>query len=83
MSDEVWKRPEIESPCIKLCVIHPESRLCAGCYRSIEEIAAWSAMSTEARAAVMADLPQRAPSAPARRGGREGRRGRRGTGSGA
>jgi uncharacterized protein len=76
MADEVWKRAEIESPCVKLCVIHPESRLCMGCYRSIEEITAWSAMSPEARRAVMAELPARAPRVKgARRGGRAGRRG--------
>ena len=56
MSDEVWRRDEIESPCIKLCVVHPASRLCLGCYRSIEEIAAWSGMTPEARRAVMAEL---------------------------
>jgi uncharacterized protein len=76
MADEVWKRAEIESPCVKLCVIHPESRLCMGCYRSIDEITAWSAMSPEARRAVMAELPARAPRVKgARRGGRAGRRG--------
>ena len=24
--DEIWKRDEVESPCVKLCVIHPEAR---------------------------------------------------------
>jgi predicted Fe-S protein YdhL (DUF1289 family) len=74
MADEVWKRAEIESPCVKLCVVHPESRLCMGCYRSIDEITAWSAMSPEARRVVMAELPSRAPLVKgARRGGRAGR----------
>ena len=45
MTDEIWKRNEIESPCIKICVIHPESRLCTGCLRSIDEIGAWSRMT--------------------------------------
>ena len=75
MTDEVWRRDEIQSPCIKLCVVHPEARLCMGCYRSIEEITRWSAMTPEARRAVMAELPARAPLvAPSRRGGRAGRR---------
>jgi len=69
MSDEVWKRDEIASPCIKVCVIHPEERLCTGCLRSIDEITAWSRMSAEARAAVMAELPARAPRLARRRGG--------------
>ena len=74
MSDEVWSRAEIESPCVKLCVVHPETRLCMGCFRSIDEIAAWSRMTPEARRAVMAELPARAArAAPTRRGGRAGR----------
>ena len=39
MSDEVWRREAVESPCVKLCVVHPEAGICLGCYRSIEEIA--------------------------------------------
>ena len=73
MKDEVWERDEIQSPCVKLCVVHPEARLCVGCYRSIEEITAWSRLSPEARAAVMAELPLRAPRLAQRRGGRAGR----------
>jgi hypothetical protein len=77
MSDEVWRRGEIESPCVKLCVVHPATRLCLGCHRTIEEIAGWSAMTPEARRAVMAALPGRAAqAAPARRGGAAGRRAR-------
>jgi predicted Fe-S protein YdhL (DUF1289 family) len=70
MSDEIWKRNEIESPCIKLCVVHPETRLCTGCLRSIDEIGAWSRMTPEARRAVMAELPSRAGAFSKRRGGR-------------
>ena len=73
MKDEVWTRDEIESPCVKLCVVHPEERLCVGCYRTIEEISAWSRLTHEARAAIMADLPARAPRLSKRRGGRMGR----------
>jgi uncharacterized protein len=73
VKDEVWKRDEIQSPCVKLCVVHPEERLCVGCLRSMEEIATWSRLSHEARTAVMADLPARAPRLAKRRGGRMGR----------
>lgn len=69
----VWTRQEIESPCIQICVIHPETRLCAGCARSIDEIGAWSRMSTAERSAVMADLPNREPAPKTRRGGRNAR----------
>lgn len=73
MSDEIWKRDEIESPCIKICVIHPEARLCTGCLRSIDEITAWSRMTPEARREVMQALPERKSLIAKRRGGRAAR----------
>ena len=73
MSDTVWKREEIESPCVKICVIHPQARLCTGCYRSIDEIGTWSRMSQEARREIMDDLPNRKSQITKRRGGRAAR----------
>jgi predicted Fe-S protein YdhL (DUF1289 family) len=73
VTDDLWRRDGIQSPCVKVCVIHPGERLCIGCLRSIDEIAAWSRLSPEARAAVMAELPLRAPRLAQRRGGRAGR----------
>lgn len=75
-TDGIWRRDEIESPCIKLCVVHPEARLCVGCFRSLDEIAGWSRMTPEQRRAVMEDLPARGPLVAQRRGGRAGRVGR-------
>lgn len=72
-TDAVWKRAEIESPCVKLCAIHPTERICVGCYRTLEEIGTWSRMTPEARRAVMAELPSRAPRLAKRRGGHSGR----------
>lgn len=71
--DEVWKRDEVESPCVNICVIHPEARLCTGCYRSMGEISRWSGMGAEARAVVMAELPARSKLVVQRRGGRAAR----------
>ena len=75
MSDDtpVWRRNEIESPCVQICVIHPETRLGTGCARSIDEIGAWSRMSAEARRAIMAELPTRQAAPKTRRGGRSAR----------
>lgn len=69
----IWRRDEIESPCVKVCVIHPETRLCAGCARTIEEIGTWSRMSPEDRRRIMAELPAREAAPKGRRGGRAGR----------
>lgn len=49
----------IESPCVSICRIEPASRLCIGCWRSIEEITNWARMSPGERHTVMADLPGR------------------------
>ena len=76
MKDDVWQRDEIASPCVKLCVVHPEARICVGCFRTIDEISGWSRLSHEERAAVMAELPARAPGLTKRRGGRMARLGR-------
>ncbi|HAJ84893.1 MAG: DUF1289 domain-containing protein [Planktomarina sp.] len=66
----IWLRKEIDSPCIKLCSIHPTERICVGCYRSMEEIGAWSSLSSEVRLEIMSELPSRASRIQKRRGGR-------------
>ena len=74
MSDPVWRREAIESPCINVCVLHPEAKLCLGCFRSADEITAWARMTPEARAAVMEGLAAREKDIPkTRRGGRKAR----------
>ncbi|WP_415920168.1 DUF1289 domain-containing protein [Tateyamaria sp. SN6-1] len=69
----LWTRNEIESPCVQICVIHPETRLCTGCARSIDEIGGWSRMTPEARRQIMDDLPNREAAPKTRRGGRAAR----------
>lgn len=68
--ENLWKRDEIDSPCIKLCSIHPSERICVGCYRSMEEIGAWSSLSPEVRLDIMNELPSRSLRIQKRRGGR-------------
>ncbi|MCE8506823.1 DUF1289 domain-containing protein [Ruegeria pomeroyi] len=73
MTDTVWKRNEIDSPCIRICVVHPTERICTGCFRTIDEISRWSRMESDERARIMAELPARAPNLSKRRGGRAAR----------
>ncbi|HEY2070211.1 MAG TPA: DUF1289 domain-containing protein [Rhizomicrobium sp.] len=49
----------METPCIKVCVIDATSGLCAGCGRSLNEIARWGGLTDEQRRVIMASLPQR------------------------
>lgn len=74
MADEVWSRGEVESPCVKVCVVDPATGFCLGCFRTIDEIAGWSAMTPEACRAVLAELPDRRATPRGRRGGRAARR---------
>lgn len=49
----------VPSPCISVCRMDSRSRLCEGCLRTLDEIAAWSTMSDADKRAVWALLPQR------------------------
>ena len=71
--DDIWKRDEVHSPCIKICVVHPAERICTGCLRTMDEIAQWARLSNDERAAIMDALPARAPLLAKRRGGRNAR----------
>ena len=35
----------LPSPCISLCEMHPDTGLCKGCWRSLDEIMDWSVAS--------------------------------------
>lgn len=65
-------RPLIETPCLKICVLEPGSRLCRGCGRTIDEIAGWGAMSGSERRRIMALLPARIAAMTAPEGVRAG-----------
>jgi uncharacterized protein len=68
--------PEIETPCIKICVLEPETGFCIGCGRTRMEIAQWLAMTGQERRAVMTALPERVETLTMRKTRRGGRRGR-------
>ncbi|GFE63903.1 DUF1289 domain-containing protein [Litoreibacter roseus] len=73
MKDDIWARDEVQSPCVKICVVHPVERICTGCLRSLDEIGMWSRMSNDERTRVLAELPDRAGRLAVRRGGRKAR----------
>ena len=50
---------KISSPCVKLCVIHPDGSLCLGCGRTLDEIGQWADMPEAERLAIMARLDGR------------------------
>lgn len=49
----------VASPCINVCRIDEQQKLCVGCFRTLDEIAGWSASSDEQRRAVLARVETR------------------------
>jgi uncharacterized protein len=49
----------VSSPCVRVCILDPESGLCEGCGRTREEIARWFRLPEEERLRIMAELPVR------------------------
>ena len=52
-------RPNIGSPCIKVCAVDGETSLCLGCGRSLKEIGGWTQFDDAGRDAVTEILPER------------------------
>jgi predicted Fe-S protein YdhL (DUF1289 family) len=49
----------VPSPCISLCEMAPETGLCRGCLRTIDEIIAWSKADDQTKRAVWAEIRRR------------------------
>ena len=75
MSEDIWKRNEVDSPCVNICIVHPHANICTGCFRTIDEISSWSNMSETERKGIIKELPNRSAKLRSRRGGRAKRLG--------
>ena len=51
------------SPCISVCRMDAGTQLCEGCFRTLEEIAAWSALDDAGRLGIWAHIESRAAAA--------------------
>jgi len=49
----------VKSPCLKVCLMNPDTELCRGCFRTLDEIARWSSMSEEEREKILLLLDER------------------------
>jgi len=47
------------SPCISVCRMRGDTRLCEGCFRTIDEIAQWSTAPEEFKRAVWIEIKRR------------------------
>lgn len=50
---------DVPSPCVSVCRMDAATGLCEGCCRTIDEIAAWSALDVEGRRAVWQRIAER------------------------
>ena len=49
----------VASPCTSVCTMDTAGAYCLGCFRTLDEIAAWSVFDADAKRAVLAALPTR------------------------
>jgi predicted Fe-S protein YdhL (DUF1289 family) len=54
----------VPSPCVSVCVLDTSGRICIGCLRTLDEIAAWATLDATAKRRIVAELPARKASRP-------------------
>jgi predicted Fe-S protein YdhL (DUF1289 family) len=54
---------DVESPCVRECVIEPHTGYCRGCFRTLNEISFWANYTPEEKQRVVKHLPARAAQA--------------------
>ena len=54
---------DVPSPCLSVCRLDPDSEWCQGCFRTLDEIAAWSRMGDEGKREVWQAIAMRIDSA--------------------
>lgn len=55
---------DIESPCVRVCIIDAGSGWCQGCGRTLTEISYWTTYTPAERRRIMAELDGRLAGAP-------------------
>ena len=68
MSAPIQRDPPdyVPSPCISVCELDPDGRICVGCFRTLDEIAAWGSLDATAKRRILAELPARKAAGVAR-----------------
>ncbi|NPC58616.1 DUF1289 domain-containing protein [Caenimonas soli] len=50
---------DVPSPCISICKLDSATEFCEGCFRTLDEIAAWGRMDDESKRAVWQLIAER------------------------
>jgi predicted Fe-S protein YdhL (DUF1289 family) len=51
--------PHVPSPCVSVCLMHPDGGHCEGCLRTLQEIGNWGRMGDEDKRIVWQRIQQR------------------------
>jgi len=51
--------PHVPSPCVSVCLMHPDGGHCEGCLRTLTEIGNWGRMGDEDKRVVWQRIQQR------------------------
>lgn len=51
--------PHVPSPCVSICLMHPDGGHCEGCLRTLTEIGNWGRMGDEDKRVVWQRIQQR------------------------
>jgi predicted Fe-S protein YdhL (DUF1289 family) len=54
---------DVPSPCLSVCRMNPHTEFCEGCFRTLEEIAAWGRMDDPGKREIWRAIAQRIPKA--------------------
>jgi uncharacterized protein len=59
MTEPVRREQAPISPCVGICLMDPATRLCRGCLRRVEEIAAWYEATAAEKHEILARIAER------------------------
>jgi len=62
---KIQAKDTVNSPCINICTLDARERFCLGCFRTLAEIAAWSAASNAERLRIVEAATRRREAAAA------------------
>lgn len=57
--NDLFGHKPIATPCVKVCMVDPDTGWCLGCGRTLPEIAQWARFTDQTRADIMAGLEPR------------------------
>lgn len=55
----MYKDDHVPSPCNNSCIMDFQTKLCKGCFRTIEEIISWSNISSEEKRQIIEKVQSR------------------------